>query len=149
MRKWQALGRRAKKYGPATIREARIAVSEVLGRPHFNAGAFCGWYEARATGRHHQKEMEDRSSGKKSLGQGKSEESCRISVSQISFRLSLSFSSVFPSNAFQNIHKHVMIFLTQQPFVLRFVFSYKSRDFAYLCDFVTNFGYAVTQVLLA
>ena len=71
VRKWQALGRRAEKYGPATIREAQIAVSEVLGRPHFNAGAFCGWYEARATGRHLQKEMEDRSSGKKSLGQGK------------------------------------------------------------------------------
>ena len=58
-------------------------------------------------------------------------------------------SSVFPSNAFQNIHKHVMIFLTQQPFVLRCVFSNKSRDFAYLCDFVSNFGYAVTQVVLA
>ena len=29
--KWQAPGRRAKKYGPATIREAQIAVSEVLG----------------------------------------------------------------------------------------------------------------------
>ena len=29
--KWQAHGRRAKKYGPATIREAQIAVSEVLG----------------------------------------------------------------------------------------------------------------------
>ena len=34
--KWQAHGRRAKKYGPATIREAQIAVSEVLGRLHFN-----------------------------------------------------------------------------------------------------------------
>ena len=30
---------------------------------------------------------------------------------------------------------------------LRFFYN-KSRDFAYLCDFVTNFGYAVTQVLL-
>ena len=30
VRKWQALGRRAEKYGPATIREAQIAVSEVL-----------------------------------------------------------------------------------------------------------------------
>ena len=31
MRELQALGRRAKKYGPATIREAQIAVPEVLG----------------------------------------------------------------------------------------------------------------------
>ena len=30
VRKWQAFGRRAEKYGPATIREAQIAVSEVL-----------------------------------------------------------------------------------------------------------------------
>ena len=52
VRKWQALGRRAEKYGPATIREAQIAVSEVLGRLHFNTEAFCGWYEARATGCH-------------------------------------------------------------------------------------------------
>ena len=37
VRKWQALGRRAKKYGPATIREAQIAVSDVLSRLHFNA----------------------------------------------------------------------------------------------------------------
>ena len=55
VRKWQALGRRAEKYGPASIREAQIAVSEVLGRLHFNTEAFCGWYEARATGRHLQK----------------------------------------------------------------------------------------------
>ena len=27
LRKWQALGRRAEKYSPATIREAQIAVS--------------------------------------------------------------------------------------------------------------------------
>ena len=55
VRKWQALGRRAEKYGPATIREAQIAESEVLGRLHFNTAAFCGWYEAQATGRHLQK----------------------------------------------------------------------------------------------
>ena len=56
VRELQALiGRRAEKYGPATIREAQIAVSEVLGRLHFNTAAFCGWYEARATGRHLQK----------------------------------------------------------------------------------------------
>ena len=36
VRELQALiGRRAEKYGPATIREAQIAVSEVLGRLHF------------------------------------------------------------------------------------------------------------------
>ena len=56
VRELQALiGRRAEKYGPATIREAQIAVSEVLGRLHFNTAAFCGWYEARATGCHLQK----------------------------------------------------------------------------------------------
>ena len=55
MRKWQALGRRADKYGPATIREAQIAVFEVLSRLHFNTAVFCDWYEARATGRHLQK----------------------------------------------------------------------------------------------
>ena len=31
VRKWQAPGRRAEKYGPATIPEAEIAVPEVLG----------------------------------------------------------------------------------------------------------------------
>ena len=40
--KWQAPERRAKKCGPATIREAHIAVSEVLGQLHFNAEAFRG-----------------------------------------------------------------------------------------------------------
>ena len=55
VRKWQALGRRAEKYGPATIREAQIAVSEVLSRLHFNTAVFCDWYEARAAGRHLQK----------------------------------------------------------------------------------------------
>ena len=55
VRKWQALGRRAEKYSPATIREAQIAVSKLLDRLHFNTAAFCGWYEARATGRHLQK----------------------------------------------------------------------------------------------
>jgi len=55
VRKWQALGSRAEKYGPATIREAQIAVFEVLGRLCFNTEAFCDWYEARETGRHLQK----------------------------------------------------------------------------------------------
>ena len=50
VRERQSLGRRAEKYGPPTIREAQLAVSEVLGRLHFNTAAFCGWYEARATG---------------------------------------------------------------------------------------------------
>ena len=43
--------------------------------------------------------------------------------------------------------------LTRQHFVFSenhvICFIYKSRDFAYLCDFVTKFGYAVTQDLLA
>ena len=43
VRKWQALGRRAKKYGLATIREAQIAVSDVLSRLHFNTAVFCDW----------------------------------------------------------------------------------------------------------
>ena len=57
VRELQALiGRRAEKYGPATIREAQIAVSEVLGQLLFNiVSTFCGWYEARAIGRHLQK----------------------------------------------------------------------------------------------
>ena len=37
VRKWQALGRRAEKYGPATIQEAQIAVFEVPGQLRFNA----------------------------------------------------------------------------------------------------------------
>ena len=52
VRKWQAPGRRAEKYGVATIREAQTAVCEVLGRLLFKTAAFRGWYEARATGRH-------------------------------------------------------------------------------------------------
>ena len=52
VRIWQAPGRRAQKYGPATFQEAQTAVSEVLGRLRFNTTAFLGWYEARATGRH-------------------------------------------------------------------------------------------------
>ena len=40
--KWQAPERKAEKYGPATIREAHIAVSEILGRLCFNTAAFRG-----------------------------------------------------------------------------------------------------------
>ena len=40
--KWQTPGRRAKKYGPATISDVQIAVSEVLGRLRFNTAAFRG-----------------------------------------------------------------------------------------------------------
>ena len=43
--KWQAPERRAKKYGPATIREPQIAVSEVLGRLRFNTAAFPGCWK--------------------------------------------------------------------------------------------------------
>ena len=70
VRELQALGRRAEKYGPATIRKAQIAVSEVLGR----------LVRSASNRPPSSKEMEDRSSGKKNLGRGKSEESCRISV---------------------------------------------------------------------
>ena len=42
VRELQALiGRRAEKYGPETILEAQIAMSEVFGRLHFNTAAFC------------------------------------------------------------------------------------------------------------
>ena len=53
--KWQAHGRRAKKYGPLSnsIGEVQIAVSEVLDWLLFNTAAFCGcWNRARATGCH-------------------------------------------------------------------------------------------------
>ena len=36
VRKWQAPGRKAKKYSPTTIREAQIELSEVFGRLRFN-----------------------------------------------------------------------------------------------------------------
>ena len=39
VRKWQAPGRRAEKYGPTTIREAQIKLYEVLGWLHFNTAA--------------------------------------------------------------------------------------------------------------
>ena len=51
--KWQVPERRAKKYGPATIREAQKAVSEVLGWLLFNTAVFRGcWNGARATDHH-------------------------------------------------------------------------------------------------
>ena len=49
--KWQPSGRRAEKYGPATIRGAH-ATSEVLGRLRVITTAFRGRYEARITGYH-------------------------------------------------------------------------------------------------
>ena len=52
VRKWQAPGRRAEKYGVATIQEAQTAVCEVLRRLLFNTAAFRGWYESTATGGH-------------------------------------------------------------------------------------------------
>ena len=36
----------------ATIQEAQIAVSEVLGRLRFNTATFRGWNKVQATGRH-------------------------------------------------------------------------------------------------
>ena len=55
VRKWQAPGRRAEKYGAATICEAQITVCEVLGQLVFKTAAFRGWDEARVTGRHFEK----------------------------------------------------------------------------------------------
>ena len=51
--KWQPSGRRAEKYGPATIRGAH-ATFEVLGRLRVITTAFRGRYEARITGYHFQ-----------------------------------------------------------------------------------------------
>ena len=44
--KWQASERKAKKYGPATIREAHIAVPKVLGQLCFNTQQHfdCCWH---------------------------------------------------------------------------------------------------------
>ena len=73
---WQAPGRRAKKYGPPTIREVQTTVSEVLGWLHFNAAAFCGcWNGARATGCHLQNRWKTDLVARRVLGWRKSEES--------------------------------------------------------------------------
>ena len=109
--KWQAPGRRAKKYGPATIREAQIAVSEVLGRLRFNTAAFCGcWNGAWATGCHLQNRSKTDLAARRVLR-------WRKSVEMPYFSGKISFPCVFPLNAFQNMHKNVAIFLTQQPFI--------------------------------
>ena len=55
VRKWQAPGRRAEKYGAATIREAQITVCEVLDGLLSNTAAFRGWYKARVTCLHFEK----------------------------------------------------------------------------------------------
>ena len=111
---------------------AEIANSEVLGRLHFHTAAFCGWYEAWATGCHRWKTDPVtiwvlRQCPKKVLYFGGS----------ISCRLSESFSSVFPSISCQNIHKHVTKFSSQQ----HFAFSEKRvllRSHVILCDFVIS-----------
>ena len=74
--------KRAKTYGPATIRETQIAVSEVLGRLPFNTAAFHGcWNGACMSNRlPSSKQMEDQSSGKKSLKMTKVWRKCHISV---------------------------------------------------------------------
>ena len=114
-------------------------MSEVLSRLHFNIAEFCDWYEARATGRHLQKRRKTdlvarRVYDEKSLK--------KVAVFQWSnkFKTVLKSFFRFPVECFS---KHPQTCHD----ILRF--SNKSRDFAYLCDFVTNFGYAVTQVLLA
>ena len=115
--KWQTPGRRAKKYGPATISDVQIAVSEVLGRLRFNTAAFRGcWNGAWATGCYLQNRWKTDPAARRVLRWWESVESAYFS-GQISCRLSLSFPCVFPLNASQNIHKNVAIFLTQQPFI--------------------------------
>ena len=112
---------------------AEIANSEVLGRLHFHTAAFCGWYEAWATGCHRWKTDPVtiwvlRQCPKKVLYFGGS----------ISCRLSESFSSVFPSISCQNIHKHVTKFLTQQHFVFSEKRNVFLRNHVILCDFVIS-----------
>ena len=70
--------------------------------------------------------MEDQSSGKKSFNH-ESLKKVPYFSGQISCRLSLSFPCVFPSNAFQTIHKNVGIFLTQQPFIFLFIFFLRNH----------------------
>ena len=74
--KWQAPGRRAKKYGPATIREAQIAVSEVFDQLRFNTAAFRGcWNGAWATGCHLQNRWKTNLVARRVLRWRKTEES--------------------------------------------------------------------------
>ena len=92
--KWQAPGRRAKKYGPATIREAQIAVSEVLGRLRFNTAAFCGcWNGAWATGCHLQNRRKTDLAARRVLR-------WRKSVESAIFQWSNKFSLCFPIECF-------------------------------------------------
>ena len=68
--KWQAPERKAKKYGPATIREAHIAVPEVLGQLSFNTQQYfvaAGMERSMSNRLPSSKQMEDRPSGKKSF----------------------------------------------------------------------------------
>jgi len=104
---------KSRENGPATIRQAQIAVSEVLGRLPFNTATFRGCYEARATGHHLQNRWKTDLVARRVLKWQKSEESAIYFTGQISCRLSLRFPPVFPLNAFQNIHKDVAIFLIQ------------------------------------
>ena len=68
--KWQAPERKAKKYGPATIREAHIAVPEVLGQLCFNTQQHfvaAGMERSVSNRLPSSKQMEDRSGGKKTF----------------------------------------------------------------------------------
>ena len=68
--KWQAPERKAKKYGPATIREAHIAVPEVLGQLCFNTQQHfvaAGMERSVSNRLPSSKQMEDQSGGKKTF----------------------------------------------------------------------------------
>ena len=82
--------------------------------------------------------MEDQSSGKKSSKMMKVWRKCHI----------FKFSLCFPIECFSKHPQkcHNILKTTTLHFFSFFSFS---RDFAYLCDFITTFGYAVMQVLLA
>ena len=78
VRKWQAPCIRAQKYGPATFREAQIAVSEVLGRLRFNTAVVRSASDRPPSS----KQVEDRSSGEKSFKKTNVWRQCRISMAK-------------------------------------------------------------------
>ena len=123
-------------------------MSEVLSRLHFNTAVFCDWYEARAAGRHLQKRWKTDLEARRVYDE---ESLKKVAVFQWSnkFGTVLTFFFRFIVECFSKHPqtRHDILNATTLRFEIRF--SNKSRDFAYLRDFVTNFGYAVTQVLLA
>ena len=86
---------KSRENGLATIRQAQIAVSEVLGRLHFNTVAFRGCYKARATGHHLQNRWKTDLVARRVLRWQKSEESAIFQWSNKLYTIP-KFSSCFP-----------------------------------------------------